>query len=216
MQADRSYLDKGHVHLRQLIAPQVAAALLQQIKRDMGDAPIPLSGVDQYPSLLVRPAFEIYSHIYPPLQAFLLGLTPQMCELTGLHLLPTYCYFRLYREGDRCRVHSDRQSCEHSLSLTLDYSDGEPWSLEMGAERLAAPSAQVGEDFGGAAFSGVEMEVGDAVLYQGVHFRHGRISPNPNEWSAHLFLHWVERDGPYGEFAFDRQGAPEPVDFRFA
>ena len=32
------------------------------------------------------------------------------------------------------------------------------------------------------------MEVGDAVLYQASHYPHGRIRPNPNAWSAHLFL----------------------------
>ena len=40
------------------------------------------------------------------------------------------------------------------------------------------------------------MEVGDAVLYQGVNYAHGRITPNPNAWSAHLFLHFVDRNGP--------------------
>jgi hypothetical protein len=29
------------------------------------------------------------------------------------------------------------------------------------------------------------------------------MEPNPNRWSAHLFLHWVERDGPYAEHAFE-------------
>ena len=57
------------------------------------------------------------------------------------------------------------------------------------------------------------MAVGDAVLYQGVHHHHGRTTPNPNRWSAHLFLHWVERDGPYADHAFDQQALPAHVDF---
>ena len=60
------------------------------------------------------------------------------------------------------------------------------------------------------------MEVGDAVLYQGVHHRHGRMSPNPNGWSAHLFLHWVDRDGPHRAHAFDGNAAPAEVNFSFA
>jgi hypothetical protein len=47
------------------------------------------------------------------------------------------------------------------------------------------------------------MQVGDAVLYQGVRHRHARVTPNPNGWSIHLFLHWVDRDGPFREHAFD-------------
>ena len=60
------------------------------------------------------------------------------------------------------------------------------------------------------------MDVGDAVAYRGVDHRHGRTTPNPNRWSAHLFLHWVDPDGPQRGEAFDRKGVPQPVDFTFA
>jgi hypothetical protein len=39
--------------------------------------------------------------------------------------------------------------------------------------------------------------------------------PNPNSWSAHLFLHWVDRDGPHAAHAFDGAGAPPRVNFSF-
>jgi hypothetical protein len=146
---------------------------------------------------------------------FLWGLTPIMEQIIGRELLPTYDYLRLYRQGDVCRVHSDRYSCEHSLSLTLGYSDGRPWALEIETER-SEPSSKVDEDFGAAPSSSVAMQVGDAVLYQGVHHRHGRTIPNPNHWSAHLFLHWVDRAGPYRDHAFDGQIKPAPVDFSFS
>jgi hypothetical protein len=129
-------------------------------------------------------------------------------------LLPTYDYFRIYREGDVCRVHCDRYSCEHSLSLTLDYSDGEPWDLQVGKERTE-PSSRVEEDFGAEPYASIPMKVGDAVLYQGVNHRHGRMKPNPNGWSAHLFLHWVDRDGPHREHAFDGNANPAEVTFSF-
>jgi hypothetical protein len=54
------------------------------------------------------------------------------------------------------------------------------------------------------------------LLYRGVNHRHGRIKPNPNGWSAHLFLHWVDREGPYRDHGFDGQIAPAPVNFSFA
>jgi hypothetical protein len=37
--------------------------------------------------------------------------------------------------------------------------------------------------------------------------------PNPNRWSAHLFLHWVERDGEFAGEAFDKQPPPARVEF---
>lgn len=215
MKVGGDYHRDGYAHLVGLIGPEVAAAFLRSLKGDIGPGPIPLSRVSTHPNLLRRPAFEIYGHHYSPMLFFLWGLTPIVAQIVGKTLLPTYDYFRLYRRGDICRVHCDRYSCEHSLSLTLGYSDGEPWPLEIGRE-AREPSARVDEDFGGEPHGSVSMQVGDAVLYQGVSHRHGRVTANPNAWSAHLFLHWVDADGPYREHAFDGQVHGAPVDFRFA
>jgi hypothetical protein len=146
---------------------------------------------------------------------FLWGLTPIVSNLVGRELLPTYDYFRIYRQGDVCLVHSDRPSCEHSLSLTLDYSDGKVWDLQV-AQYENDTLHPLGDDFGDKPYSSIGMEVGDAVLYQGVNHGHGRIHPNPNAWSAHLFLHFVDREGPHREHAFDGHLNPEKVDFSFA
>jgi hypothetical protein len=100
-----------------------------------------------HPNLLRRPAFEIYGHHYKPMLYFLWGLTPLISDIVGRSLMPTYDYLRIYREGDICRVHSDRQSCEHSLSLTLDYSDGALWPLDVGRKAIGTPSAEADDIF---------------------------------------------------------------------
>ena len=210
-----NYHDDGYAHVEGLISPDVAQAFLKGLKEDMGPGAIPLSRAGDHPNLLKRPAFELYGHHYKPMLYFLWGLTPIVSEILGLDLLPTYDYFRIYREGDICRVHSDRYSCEHSLSLTLDYSDGEPWDLQVEKAR-SDPSAKVDEDFGTEDFASIAMAVGDGVLYQGVNHRHGRTKPNPNGWSAHLFLHWVERGGPHHDHAFDRRLSGGDVNFTFS
>lgn len=210
-----SYRRDGYAHLRGLVPVEVAQAFLQRLKADIGPEPIRLSGATAHVNLLTRPAFEAYGHHYTPMLYLLWGLTPIMEQVVGRALLPTYDYLRIYRQGDVCKVHSDRYSCEHSLSLTLGYSDGKPWPLEVEKAR-SEPSSKVDEDFGAGPRSSIAMEVGDAVLYQGVHHRHGRTVPNPNRWSAHLFLHWVDREGPYRDHAFDGQIKPAPVDFSFA
>lgn len=215
MDASAKYADEGYVLLEHLITGEVAQAFLQGLKQDIGDDAISLSNISDCSNLLDRPAFEIYGHHYKPMLYFLWGLTPIISEIVGRDLLPTYDYLRIYREGDRCRVHSDRQSCEHSLSLTLDYSDGEAWPLEIGRDRQSEPNARVTEDFGNESNVPITMQVGDGVLYQGVHHRHGRMTPNPNLWSAHLFLHWVDANGPYRDHAFDGQIKPAKVNFAF-
>lgn len=209
------YQRNGYALIKRLIAPEIAAAFMAGLREDTGDAPIPLSARPDHSELLRRPAFEVYGFHYKPMLFFLWALTPTMNRITGRDLLPSYDYFRIYRAGDVCRVHHDRPSCEHSLSLTLDYSDGVPWNLEVGSAS-GEPSARIDNDFGDERFASLEMQVGDAVLYRGVEHRHGRISPNPNGWSAHLFLHWVDREGPYRDQAFDGRGTPGAVNFSFA
>ena len=206
------YERDGYAHIEQLISPEVATAFLERFKADLGQNPVQLSRVSQFPNLLERAALDVYGHHYYPMAFFLWGLTPIVSQLVGRDLLPTYDYLRIYRQGDTCRVHSDRYSCEHSLSLTLGYSDDRPWDLQVERERTE-PSARIDEQFSGD-FASVTMKPGDAVLYEGVHHRHGRTDRNPNRWSAHLFLHWVDRHGSYSEHAFDGK-VPEMVDFQF-
>ncbi|HYI41910.1 MAG TPA: hypothetical protein VE053_16500 [Allosphingosinicella sp.] len=209
-----SYEETGYALLKGLVEPRVAQALLHRLAKDLGKSALPLRGKDAHPGVLKRPALQVFGADYAPMQYFLWGLTPMMSRLVGRELLPTYDFFRVYREGDVCRVHSDREACEHSLSLTLDYSDGKVWDLEIGSRPLPGRQKYLTEDFEDETYASVAMAPGDAVLYRGIHRRHGRMVPNPNRWSAHLFLHWVEAEGEYRDQAF--QGAdPEPGKVNF-
>jgi hypothetical protein len=202
MQVIGDYYGKGYAHLQGLFGPEVTRAFLHRLKADMDQARVPMQTFIRAAPILTRSAVEIYGNQYKPMLTFLWGLTPTMCALTGRDLLPTYNYFRIYRSGDICRVHSDRPSCEHSLSLTLAYSDERPWAFEIGDNPVSEPQP-IRDGFEGSPNCSIIMKAGDAVLYQGVRYRHGRVSPNPNQWSAHMFLHWVDRDGPYASQAFD-------------
>jgi hypothetical protein len=208
------YRSKGYAHLPGLLPREICIALLARMKTDLARQGVQLASLEQQGPLLRSRAPELCGHHYPMFAAFLWGMTPTIERLTGEALLPTYAYFRLYRQGDICRVHGDRPACEHSLSLTLAYSDDSPWPLEVSAKRIEQPFARADEQFTAEEVAGsVAMAAGDAVLYQGVHHHHGRTTPNPNQWSAHLFLHWVARDGPYAAHAFDGQPPPATVSF---
>ncbi len=201
MKVHGDYQGTGYAHIESLMPPEVTQALLNQYWRDLLDGKVPLSFKQN--KLLTKPAMELHGSKSPAVTTFLWGLTPAMSELTKCELLPTYAFFRLYQSGDKLRVHKDRVACEHSLSLTLGYSDGQAWSFDIGHEE-AAPDAGHSEDFGQEPFSTIAMLPGDAVLYKGIMRRHGRLTANPNKWSAHLFLHWVDRNGPYKAHAFER------------
>lgn len=215
MEIEGDYRRNGYALIRQMVPVGVARSLMARLRADL--PPGPIAPQPHTASEILRgPAFEIYGNVYPPFASFLWALTPAMEEVTGQRLIPTYDYFRIYREGDICRVHRDRAACQHSLSLTLDYSDDAPWPLEIGASGNAGPQDLVADYFGAEPKASLAMGVGDAVAYRGVEHRHGRTMPNPNGWSAHLFLHWVDPDGPFATEAYDGAGEPKPVNFTFA
>lgn len=212
------YKRRGYAPVQGVISPEVASVFLAITQKAMGDSRDAQARFAASMKPLDVAAYDVYSRDYPAALTFLWGLTPFVEQAIGKSLLPTYCYFRVYQKGGVCMVHSDRPACEHSMSLTLGASDGLKWPFAIGRRRLSEREIQAGEilpDFGSERFSTIEMEPGDAVLYQGIHYRHGRLAPNPNRWSAHLFLHWVERDGPYGEFAFDKRALPGQAEFYF-
>lgn len=212
MSDTEAYYRDGYVHLRGFIPPEVGRGFLARMKADLARQNVTFSQLEKSQNLLIRPAAEVYGFHYAPMATMHWGMTPAVAALTGKDLLPTYAYFRLYRQGDRCKVHGDRPACEHSLSLTLAYSDDAVWPLEVAHDPIDKPYQRADDTFrADEPFSSAPMQAGDAVLYQGVTHHHGRITPNPNAWSAHLFLHWVERGGPFADSAFDGNAPPERI-----
>ena len=199
-----AYREQGYVALSGLFPPIILRAFYEQMRVDLGLGQGTTRAFTARGPLLSKDAIEVYALQYPPMLSFLWGLTPRIALATGCDLLPTYAYFRLYQKGDICRVHSDRSACEHSLSLTIAYGDDIAWPLSVADAPVAVPQPVVSSDFGTDSYGSVAMQPGDGVLYQGVHRRHGRLDPNPNAWSAHLFLHWVDAHGRYRDQAFDR------------
>lgn len=211
------YQTHGAVLLEQLFAPEIVAAHAYQLSQQVAHTGTQMLAP---PTLSNKPCYETYGYALPVLATFLWGLTPHIETLTGCKLLPTYSYFRTYQHGDVCRVHTDRPACEHSLSLTLAYADGIPWALSVSdravpAEAPLRQTRQGEQDFGGLGHVALPMQPGDAVLYRGYDYAHGRLQPNPNRWSAHLFMHWVDRHGPFADRAFDRQSVSGAADFVF-
>jgi len=207
MRLNGDYARDGSALVQGLLSEDVCGFILAQLRSDLDRAGRRIEDMALDSGLVDRPTSEIYGYGYPPLLTLLWGLSPAMEQLIGTSLVPTYSYLRIYRKGDICRVHSDRQSCEHSASVTLMYSDGLTWDLEVGTDPVAPLNGRTSDDFQGEGSRALSMAPGDAVLYNGVTRRHGRTAPNPNRWSAHLFCHWVERDGRFSEFAYDRRQA---------
>jgi hypothetical protein len=54
--------------------------------------------------------------------------------------------------------------------------------------------------------SAIYMDVGDAVLYRGMEKYHWREKYAEGKWQAQVFLHYVDADGPYKEWIYDKRG----------
>jgi hypothetical protein len=125
------------------------------------------------------------------MEGLLISLLPEIERASGLALSPTYSYFRVYKYGDSLARHTDRPSCEISLSLCLGFEQGESWPFWI-------------EGRGGAA--SINLAPGDAVLYRGMELPHWREKFEGRR-QAQLFLHYVDQNGPCTEWRFDKKEA---------
>lgn len=197
-----AYRANGYVLLEQLFPPLVLSVFHGKLQKDLNLRSEP-EFLSQTP-LLTKPALEVYSRRYVPMATFHWGVTPTAAAIAGCELIPSYAYFRVYQRDDLCLIHADRPACEHSMSLTIELADDKPWALCIGKEHADSHAPAADHGFGAdEAFVELPMRAGDAVMYRGINHRHGRIEPNPNRWSAHLFLHWVDANGPCADHAFD-------------
>ena len=117
------------------------------------------------------------------------SLKPEAERTSGLSLYPTYSLVRLYRMGDTLKRHKDRPSCEISITLCLGFQAGEPWPIWIETPR--------------GTFS-VDLKPGDGLLYRGVECPHWRDKLD-GDHVAQVFLHYVDQNGPYKEWKFDKR-----------
>ena len=76
----------------------------------------------------------------PVMETLMMKVLPVMKKETGLDLIPTYSYSRLYKKGDILHRHKDRPSCEISTTLHLG---GDPWPIFIdgtGADNILSGS----------------------------------------------------------------------------
>ena len=66
------------------------------------------------------------------METLLMYMIPIMKAKTGMDLVPTYSYTRLYEKGNILKRHKDRPSCEISTTLHLG---GDEWPIFLGSIR---------------------------------------------------------------------------------
>ena len=127
--------------------------------------------------------YSIYGDI--AMETLLMKVKPLMEKETGLNLIPTYAYARVYKRGDVLKKHIDRPSCKISTTMNLG---GEKWPIYLKTDKVVK----------------VELSPGDMLIYSGCELEHWR-EPFEGENCGQVFLHYNDLDTQGDENRFDRR-----------
>ena len=178
---------QGYLFVKDMIDPELGKFLTHVLLRQtcVGNR----KGDEQIPGCLAIMDHEV---MFETLQE---RIWPLMEEVTGLELLPTYSYARLYSNGDVLERHSDRPECEISITLQLGRSHHYSWPIFMSGNRY-------------------DLGEGNGVIYRGYDLEHwrDRCDGPPDYYSGQVFMHYVDARGPYADRACDRSTRTPVVD----
>jgi hypothetical protein len=127
---------------------------------------------------------DTYFYSDPCMESLMVNKLNIIQKETGLELFPTYSFWRMYTMFADLKKHTDRPSCEVSVTVMIG-SDGTPWPIYMdGVE--------------------INMEPGDAAIYLGCEVEHWR-DEFKGDWQAQAFLHYVNKKGLNVSQAYDKR-----------
>lgn len=123
-------------------------------------------------------------------------------QILGEELYNTYHYDRFYFSNQQLVRHTDRDSCEISLTYQISSNTKEPWAIYF-----KTPQGQE---------KGVLLENGDAILYKGCEIEHWRetlpsnlnlidkiLRKKDDTYHHQVFFHYVRANGSRVHFAND-------------
>ena len=131
------------------------------------------------------------------METLLMYMIPVMKAKTGLDLIPTYSYTRLYEKGNILKRHKDRPSCEISTTLHLG---GDEWPIFLdptGASNVIDERKNIIKP-GAPKGVRVDLKVGDMLIYSGCELEHWR-EPFEGNICSQVFLHYNHVNGPFAK-----------------
>jgi len=121
---------------------------------------------------------QTYSHYADiVMETLLQKVKPIMEKKSGMKLIETYSYARIYKKGDELKRHKDRYSCEISTTMNLG---GDEWPIYL------EPAIQV------------TLKPGDMLMYRGCDLEHWR-EPFEGQDCGQVFLHYNDASGKNAE-----------------
>ena len=125
----------------------------------------------------------------PYLEVLLPIIKPRLEEVWGKNLIPTYVYSRILYPGSDLKPHTDRPSCEYSVTVTLGHNYSEDFSYPIYMDGTP-----------------VDIPIGWGATYKGCEIEHWRepLIGTPDKFWIQAFFHYVDADGAYAGHAWDQ------------
>jgi hypothetical protein len=169
------FREKGYAPLGNLIHPFNLAALRRYYRHAIRRGAIRL-GDEQCPR-------RYGTHNESVARFFHLQIANPISAVMGEVIKPSYVYLASYLSGAELRKHTDRQQCEFSVTLCLDFSP-EPELATSWPIRLDTPEGAVT----------VYQALGDGLVYRGTKVPHYRNVLSEGHTSTSIFFHYVPVD----------------------
>jgi hypothetical protein len=171
----QAFREKNYVPLSDLIHPFHLAALRRYYRYAIRRGAIRL-GDDQSSRRYV-------AHNEPVARYFHDQIAKAVAAVVGEPIKPSYVYLASYVSGAELKKHTDREQCEFSVTLCLDFSPepklATPWPI-----RLDTPEGTVT----------VYQALGDGLVYRGTKVPHYRDVLAEGQTSTSIFFHYVAAD----------------------
>ena len=146
-----------------------------------------------------------------PIQAeMMLKYQNKLEDIIRKKLYPTYSYARIYQPKETLKYHSDRPSCEISLTATLDFDtyDDKPWPIwiesnakdAIKSKIVVENSNEIVEKMGKSYW----LYPGDIIVYMGCQLAHWR-EQFVGVSQAQVFMHYVDKNGPHANQKYDNR-----------
>jgi hypothetical protein len=163
---------KGYAPLPGLIHPFHVAALRRYYRQQIRTGAIQLGDRQS--------ARRYIAHNEPVARFFHHQLTSTLSRIAGRALKASYVYLASYLSGAELKKHTDREQCDYSITLCLDYSPepkvATPWPI-----CLQTPAGMVK----------VYQMLGDGLAYRGTQLPHFRAPLPEGQTSTSIFFHYV-------------------------
>jgi hypothetical protein len=173
--ATKLFRENGYAPIEDLIHPFHVAALRRYYRCLIRSGSICL-GDQQSPRRYV-------AHNEPVARFFHHEIASTISAIAGEPVKPSYVYLASYLSGSELRKHTDREQCEFSVTLCLDFSPepdlATPWPI-----KLDLPSGRV------IVYQGI----GDGLAYRGTKLPHYRDVLGQGQTSTSIFFHYVSEN----------------------